>query len=486
MRSIDPQQALTFDDVLLVPEKSEVLPRQVDLSTRLTRKLKLRIPLVSAAMDTVTESEMAIAMARQGGIGVIHKNLTPDMQAHEVDKVKRSESAIIDNPITLPPDRPLAEAVLTMKRFGISGIPIVENGKLVGILTHRDLRFEDNLKQPIADVMTRNLVTAPKGTSLEEARRLLQKHRIEKLLLVNEAGSLAGLITVLDMKKSTDYPNSCKDSRGRLKVAAAVGANDWERRVAQLVEASVDVVVIDSAHGHSIGVLDAVASIRERYPDLQLIAGNVVTKEAVRDLVDRGADAVKIGVGPGSICTTRVVAGVGVPQVSAVLECAEEADKHDVPIIADGGIKYSGDIAKAIAAGASTVMIGSLFAGMAESPGERVLLDGRSYKIYHGMGSVAAMEKGSKDRYFQDDEMDPGKLVPEGIEGRVPYRGQLADSVFQMMGGLRAAMGYCGKNDLESFRQGAKLVRITNAGLRESHPHDVVITKETPNYSNRK
>ncbi len=485
MRNIDIQEGLTFDDVLLVPERSDVLPREVDLSTRFTRKLRLNIPVVSAAMDTVTESKMAIALAREGGIGIIHKNLTAQAQAHEVAKVKRSMSAVIDEPIVLSSDRPLGEAVVTMKRFGVSGIPVVDNGKLVGIITNRDLRFEENLKQPIADVMTRKLITAPNGTTPEDARQLLQKHRIEKLLLVNDDGSLAGLITVLDIQKRTQFPNACMDNRGRLKVGAAVSAVDWEERVEMLVDADVNAIVIDSAHGHSVGVLKALDNIRSKYPDLQLIAGNVVTPEAVRELVEMGADAIKVGVGPGSICTTRVVAGVGVPQITAVMMCAEEADKHGVPIIADGGIKYSGDIAKAIAAGASTVMLGSMFAGMAESPGERVLLEGRSYKVYHGMGSVAAMAKGSKDRYFQDDEMDPGKLVPEGIEGRVPYRGQLTDSIFQMMGGLRASLGYCGKPDLESFRTGARLVRITNAGLQESHPHDVVITKESPNYATR-
>jgi len=485
MRNIDIQEGLTFDDVLLVPERSDVLPREVDLSTRFTRKLRLNIPVVSAAMDTVTESKMAIALAREGGIGIIHKNLTAQAQAHEVAKVKRSMSAVIDEPIVLSSDRPLGEAVVTMKRFGVSGIPVVDNGKLVGIITNRDLRFEENLKQPIADVMTRKLITAPNGTTPEDARQLLQKHRIEKLLLVNDDGSLAGLITVLDIQKRTQFPNACMDNRGRLKVGAAVSAVDWEERVEMLVDADVNAIVIDSAHGHSVGVLKALDNIRSKYPDLQLIAGNVVTPEAVRELVEMGADAIKVGVGPGSICTTRVVAGVGVPQITAVMMCAEEADKHGVPIIADGGIKYSGDIAKAIAAGASTVMLGSMFAGMAESPGERVLLEGRSYKVYHGMGSVAAMAIGSKVRYFQDDEMDPGKLVPEGIEGRVPYRGQLTDSIFQMMGGLRASLGYCGKPDLESFRTGARLVRITNAGLQESHPHDVVITKESPNYATR-
>ncbi|MBS1262538.1 MAG: Inosine-5'-monophosphate dehydrogenase [Calditrichaeota bacterium] len=486
MRTTPEREALTFDDVLLVPRRSDVLPRQVDVTTRLTRELKLNIPFLSAAMDTVTESEMAIAIARQGGIGIIHKNLSSRAQADEVDRVKRSESAVIEKPITLSSNRPLGEAVVTMKRYGISGIPIVDDDRLVGILTHRDLRFEENLKQPIADVMTRELITAKVGTTLEEARRVLQKHRIEKLLLVDDESRLAGMITVLDIQKRTQFPHACKDSRGRLKVGAAVGANDWEKRVGPLVDANVDVIVIDSAHGHSAGVVSALNAIRRQYPDIQLIAGNVVTAAATRELIELGADAVKVGVGPGSICTTRVVAGVGVPQVSAVYQCAEEADKHGIPVIADGGIKYSGDIAKAIAAGASSVMIGSLFAGMAESPGERVLLDGRSYKIYHGMGSVSAMAGGSGDRYFQEDQLDPGKLVPEGIEGRVPYRGELADTVYQLIGGVRAAMGYCGVADLETFRTSTEMVRITNAGLRESHPHDVIITKETPNYSVKK
>jgi len=485
MSKILKHEGLTFDDVLLVPARSEVLPRDVDVRTRLTTDITLDIPLVSAAMDTVTESEMAIALARQGGIGIIHKNLSPSDQALEVDRVKRSESAVIDTPITLPSDRPLGEAVITMHRYGISGIPIVDKGKLVGILTNRDLRFEENLKQPISQVMTRNLITAPVGTTLEEARKILQKNRIEKLLLVDQDGALAGLITVLDIQKSTQFPNSCKDQGGRLRVGAAIGASDWEDRAHALVEAKVDVVVVDSAHGHNINVIETARKLRKKYPDLQIVAGNVVTSEGTRALIDAGVNAVKVGVGPGSICTTRVVAGVGVPQISAVMACAEEADKSGIPIIADGGIKYSGDISKALAAGASTVMIGSLFAGMAESPGERVLLDGRTYKIFHGMGSLAAMAKGSKDRYFQADEHEPNKLVPEGIEGRVPYRGHLADSVFQMIGGLRAAMGYCGAKDMDAFRRETRLVKITAAGLRESHPHDVIITKEAPNYSAR-
>lgn len=485
MPKILEQDGLTFDDVLLMPARSEVLPREVDVRSKLTSDISVNIPLVSAAMDTVTESEMAIALARQGGIGIIHKNLPPEGQALEVDLVKRSETAVIDNPITLPPDRPVGEAVITMRRYGISGIPIVDNGKLVGILTNRDLRFEDNLKQQIEKVMTKNLITAPVGTTLDEARKILQKHRIEKLLIVDNDGALAGLITVLDIQKSTQFPNSCKDSGGRLRVGAAIGATDWENRAAALAEAKVDVIVVDSAHGHNVNVIETVRKLRAKYPDMQIIAGNVVTAAATLELIEAGANAVKVGVGPGSICTTRIVAGVGVPQISAIMDCAEVGDKYGVPIIADGGIKFSGDIAKALAAGASTVMIGSLFAGMAESPGERVLLDGRSFKVFHGMGSLAAMSKGSKDRYFQADEHEPNKLVPEGIEGRVPYRGQLADSVFQMIGGLRAAMGYCGTADIEAFRRETQLVKITAAGLRESHPHDVIITKEAPNYSTK-
>jgi IMP dehydrogenase len=483
MEKIIENVALTFDDVLLVPAKSDVIPREVDVSSRLTNDIRLNIPLISAAMDTVTESDMAISMARQGGIGIIHKNISPVQQALEVDAVKRSESAIIDNPITMPSNRPLSEAVLTMRRYGISGIPIVDKDHLVGMLTSRDLRFEDNLQLKIADVMTRKLVTVPLNTSLEEARKLLQKHRIEKLLLVNDDDSLAGLITALDIKKSTQFPNSCKDSKGRLRVGAAVGTADYEIRVEALVEANVDVVTLDSAHGHSIHIVNAVKKLRKMYPDLQIIAGNIVTPEATEDLIQAGANAVKIGVGPGSICTTRVVAGVGVPQITAIMQCAEVADKYNIPVIADGGIKYSGDIAKALAVGASSVMIGSLFAGMAESPGESILLEGRTYKVFHGMGSMAAMAKGSKDRYFQSDEMEPNKLVPEGIEGRVPYRGNLADSVFQMIGGLRASMGYCGTKDMDAFRKDTQLVRITSAGLKESHPHDVIITKEAPNYT---
>ncbi len=476
-------QALTFDDVLIVPARSHVLPREVNTHSRLTRSIELNIPLVSAAMDTVTESTMAIAIAREGGIGIIHKNLTTDRQAREVDRVKRSESAIIDKPITLQSNQTLRDAIMKMGESGISGFPIVDDNVLVGILTHRDMRFEDNLDQRISDVMTKEVVTAPEGTTLENARDILQKNRIEKLPLVDEKGNLAGLVTVKDIQKRMQFPNACKDERGRLRVGAAVGANpEAVSRVEALVSANVDVIVVDSAHGHSQGILNTVETLRSRFPDLQIIAGNVVTAEATRDLIQAGADCVKVGVGPGSICTTRVVAGVGVPQVTAVMNCAEEAGKYDVPVIADGGIKYSGDVAKAIVAGAETVMIGSLFAGMEESPGEKVLYEGRTYKTFYGMGSLAAMKKGSKDRYFQEDEHDPGKLVPEGIEGRVPYKGALADSIYQMVGGLKASMGYCGSKDIPTFRSTAKFVTISNAGLKESHPHGVLITKEAPNY----
>ncbi len=483
MANILSESALTFDDVLILPARSEILPRDVSVRSRLTQSIELRIPLLSAAMDTVTESELAMAIAREGGIGIIHKNLSPEEQAREVDKVKRSESAVIDNPITLESNRPLGEAVITMRRYGISGIPIVDHDKLVGILTNRDIRFENNLQQPISNVMTKNVVTTPEGTSPDDALKILQKHRIEKLPVVDDKGDLVGLITVKDIKKRMQFPHASKDDKGRLLVGAAIGGGgDWEQRAEYLVDAKADVIVVDSAHGHSIGVLETVKKLRNKYPDLQIIAGNIVTAQGTRDLIDAGANAVKVGIGPGSICTTRVVAGVGVPQVSAIQWCAEEADKSGVPIIADGGIKYSGDIAKAIAAGASTVMIGSLFAGTVESPGETVLYEGRTFKVFRGMGSLGAMKEGSKDRYFQADEHDPGKLVPEGIEGRVPFRGKLADNVFQMIGGLRAAMGYSGAKDIESLRKNTTLVKITGAGLRESHPHDVVITKEAPNY----
>jgi len=474
--------SLTFDDVLLVPQVSEVLPRDVDLHTRFTRNIALNIPIMSAGMDTVTENRLAIAIAREGGIGVIHKNMSIEKQALEVDKVKRSEHGVIWDPIFLSPDNLISEALAIMERYRISGVPITLKGKLVGILTNRDLRFERNYEQEIKQVMTKdNLITAPVGTTLEEAKVILQKHKVEKLPIVDDNFNLKGLITIKDIEKIRQYPNSAKDERGRLLVAAAVGVTkDVMERVEALAKSKVDVVVLDTAHGHSKGVLDAVKQIRKRFPDLEIVAGNVATPEGTRDLIKAGANAVKVGIGPGSICTTRVVAGVGVPQITAIYDCACEAEKYDVPVIADGGIKYSGDIAKAIAAGADVVMIGSLFAGTEESPGDLEIYQGRSYKVYRGMGSVSAMRDGSRDRYFQENAP---KLVPEGVEGRVPFRGSLAETVYQLLGGLRAGMGYCGTKNIHELKTKTKFTRITNAGLRESHPHDVVITKEAPNYS---
>ena len=476
--------ALTFDDVLLAPRHSLVHPKDVSLSSRFTRGITLNVPLASAAMDTVTESEMAIAMARYGAIGVLHKNMSVDRQAAEVDRVKRSESGMILNPITLSPTASLKEAVALMMRFKISGVPIVDaTGKLVGILTNRDLQFERNLEQPLAGVMTsEELITAPLGTTLDEAERILAKHRIEKLPVVDGEGMLKGLITVKDIHKRRQYPDANKDQYGRLRVAAAIGAGgDYLDRARALVQAGVDVLIIDTAHGHSEGVLQATAKVREAFPDVQLIAGNVATKAGAAALVERGVDAVKVGVGPGSICTTRVVTGVDVPQIAAVMDAVEGTG--DVPIIADGGIKYSGDIVKALAAGASSVMMGSMLAGTEESPGESFLLEGRRFKMIRGMGSLSAMQDGSADRYFQDGEMGPKKLVPEGIEGRVPYKGPVGDVLFQMIGGLRSGMGYVGCGTIEQLRTEAEFVRITTAGLRESHPHDVTITREAPNYS---
>ncbi len=475
---------MTFDDVLLVPAASEVLPRDVDTTTRLTKTITLNIPLVSAGMDTVTESRMAIAMAREGGIGVIHKNMSIERQAMEVDRVKRSEHGVISDPIYLSPDSPISEALVLMERYRISGVPVTENGKLVGILTNRDLRFEKDFNQQVGKVMTKNnLVTAPVGTTLEQAKEILQKHKVEKLPIVDDDFNLRGLITIKDIEKARQYPMSAKDKDGRLLVAAAVGVSaDTMDRVEALVNAKVDAVVIDTAHGHSRSVLDTVYKIKSKYSDLQVIAGNVGTAEGTRDLISAGADAVKVGIGPGSICTTRVVAGAGVPQITAIYDCSQEAAKYDIPIIADGGVKYSGDVTKAIAAGADAVMLGSLLAGTEESPGEIEIYQGRSYKVYRGMGSLGAMKEGSKDRYFQEDQK---KLVPEGVEGRVPYRGTLADAVFQIIGGLRAGMGYCGAANIEALKKNTKFIRITPAGLRESHPHDVVITKEAPNYSLR-
>ena len=477
-------EGLTFDDVLLVPRRSEVHPSSTDVGTKLTRSITLTIPLVSAAMDTVTESRMAIAMARQGGMGIIHKNMTVDRQAEEVDRVKRSESGMIAAPITVRPDAPLREAVQQMERFSVSGVPVVEDdGRLVGILTNRDLQFETDMDRTVAEAMTREgLVTAPVGTSLEEAVRILHRHRIEKLPVVDENGLLRGLITVKDVRKRAQFPNACKDERGRLRVGAAIGAHpqrDVERARA-LIEAGVDVLVVDTAHGHSVGVLDAVSRIREIYPDVQLIAGNVATREGAAALVERGVDAVKVGVGPGSICTTRVVTGVGVPQLTAVMDAVEGA-AGAVPVIADGGIKYSGDMVKALAAGAHTVMMGSMLAGTDESPGESFLLEGRRFKTLRGMGSLGAMQEGSADRYFQESG-DARKFVPEGIEGRVEYKGAVADTIYQLIGGLRSGMGYLGCPTIDVLRTAPQFMRITGGGLRESHPHDVTITREAPNY----
>ena len=476
--------ALTFDDVLLAPRHALVHPKDVSTASRFTRGIPLNVPLVAAAMDTVTESEMAIAMARAGGIGVLHKNMSIDRQAAEVDRVKRSESGMIMNPITLSPDATLREAVSLMTRFKISGVPVVDgDGRLVGIITNRDLQFERSLDRPLRDAMTaEGLVTAPVGTTLDEAERILGRHRIEKLPVVDADGRLKGLITVKDIHKRRQYPGSNKDQHGRLRAAAAVGAGgDYLARARALVDAGVDVLVIDTAHGHSAGVLAATAAVREAFPDVQLVAGNVATRDGAAALVERGVDAVKVGVGPGSICTTRVVTGVGVPQLTAVFDAVEGAG--DVPVIADGGVKYSGDIVKALAAGASSVMMGSMLAGTEESPGESLLLEGRRFKMIRGMGSLAAMQDGSADRYFQEGEMSPKKLVPEGIEGRVPYKGNVADVLFQMIGGLRSGMGYVGCATIEALRTETQFVRITAAGLRESHPHDVTITREAPNYS---
>lgn len=479
------REGLTFDDVLLVPHRSEVLPKDVDLSTQLTPAIKLNIPLMSAAMDTVTDARMAIAMAREGGLGIIHKNMSIAEQAAQVDKVKRSEHGVITDPFFLSPEHLIQDAENLMARYRISGVPITRDGKLVGILTNRDLRFEQDYSRPIGEVMTsKNLVTAPVGTTLEEAQKLLAAHRIEKLPIVDEDYNLRGLITIKDIEKNTKYPNSAKDAKGRLLCGAAVGVtHDVFERIEALIAAKVDVISIDTAHGHSVGVLHQVEAIRKRYPNIQLFAGNVATAAATHDLISAGVDCVKVGIGPGSICTTRVVAGIGVPQITAIADCAEEADKHGIKIIGDGGIKYSGDITKALAAGASCVMLGSLLAGTEEAPGDVELYQGRSFKVYRGMGSLAAMAEGSKDRYFQEDAK---KLVPEGVEGRVPYKGPVADTVFQMMGGLRSGMGYCGAPNIDDLRKNGEFIRITGAGLVESHPHDITITKEAPNYSSNK
>ncbi|MFT5233034.1 MAG: IMP dehydrogenase [Candidatus Krumholzibacteriia bacterium] len=481
------REALTFDDVLLVPGYSEVIPAEIDTSTQLTRTIRLQIPLLSAAMDTVTESEMAIALARSGGMGVIHKNMTPKEQAGNVERVKRSESGMITKPITLGPDRSIEEALALMSKYRISGVPITEGKKLVGILTNRDLRFVDDTSSAVRDVMTsENLITVPEGTTLEESAAILHKHRIEKLLVVNDAGELSGLITVKDIQKKLDYPHSCKDKKGRLRVAAAIGVGpDTAERAAYLVKKGVDLLVIDTAHGHSRNVIEMVRTLKAKYPETQMMAGNIATGAAAEALIEAGADAVKVGIGPGSICTTRVVAGVGVPQITAIMDVVAVARKHGVPVVADGGIRYSGDVAKAIAVGADCAMMGSLLAGTDESPGEKVLFEGRVYKTYRGMGSLSAMEQGSKDRYFQDNISEAEKLVPEGIEGRVPYKGGAHDVLYQMVGGLRSGMGYCGCQTIAEFQERAEMVRSTSAGMAESHPHDVQITKEAPNYGKR-
>ncbi len=477
------KEGLTFDDVLLIPAKSEVLPRDVSVSTILSKTLKLNIPIISAGMDTVTEAKMAIAIAREGGIGIIHKNMSIEAQAGEVDRVKRSESGVITNPFYLNPDSLVSDAEQLMAKFRISGVPIVnEEMKLVGIITNRDLRFIDDYSMKIDEVMTKdNLVTAPVGTTLQDAENILQKHKIEKLPLVDNQGVLKGLITIKDIEKVIQFPNSAKDEHGRLVVGAAVGVTaDTMERTKALIDAGIDILVVDTAHGHSQGVLEKVREIRKAYPEITMVAGNVATAQATKDLIEAGANVIKVGIGPGSICTTRIIAGIGVPQITAVYDCANQAKKYGVPVIADGGIKYSGDIVKALAAGAHAVMLGSLLAGVSESPGDREIYQGRQFKVYRGMGSLGAMEKGSKDRYFQENNQ---KLVPEGIEGRVPYKGPLHDTIHQLVGGIRAGMGYCGTKTLEDLRENGQFIKITNAGLKESHPHDVQITKEAPNYS---
>ena len=476
------KQGLTFDDVLLIPAHSDVLPRDVDVRTHLTQNVTLNIPVMSAGMDTVTEAEMAIAMAREGGIGVIHKNMSIDEQAREVKLVKRSEHGIIVDPIYLAPDNTLSDADELMNKYHISGVPITENGKLVGIITNRDMRFETDLSRPISDIMTsKGLISAPEHTTMEEAKRILQAHRIEKLPLVDDDGHLKGLITIRDIEKMRKFPNSNKDSDGRLKVAAAIGVtSDVEDRVEALLDAKADVLVIDTAHGHSEGVLQTIRRLRKAFPHLELIAGNVATYDATKALIEAGVSAVKVGIGPGSICTTRVIAGIGVPQITAIYDCAKAAEGTGIPIIADGGIQYSGDIAKALGAGASCVMLGNLLAGTEEAPGEMIIYQGKNYKSYRGMGSLGAMQAGSKDRYFQQNAK---KLVPEGIEGRIPYKGHVSDVLFQLIGGLRASMGYCGAKDIKAMNEDTQFIQITGAGLRESHPHDVSITKEAPNYS---
>lgn len=475
------KQGLTFDDVLLIPGRSDLLPKDVEVSTQLTKNIKLGIPIMSAGMDTVTEVKMAIAMAREGGIGIIHKNMNIEAQAKMVDRVKRSEHGVITDPFYLSAEHTIKDALDIMEYYHISGVPITEGNKLIGIITNRDIRFETDFTQPIRLAMTSaKLVTAPVGTTVDQAKQILREHKIEKLPLVDENFNLCGLITIKDIEKTSKYPNAAKDKSGRLLAGAAVGiAKDTMQRVEAIIEAGVDVVVVDTAHGHSIGVINMVSAIKEKYPKINLIAGNVATGEATAELIKAGADAIKVGIGPGSICTTRVVAGIGVPQITAVLDCAEVSKKYSIPIIADGGIKYSGDIVKAIAAGADVVMLGNLLAGTEESPGETIILQGRSYKVYRGMGSMGAMQDGSSDRYFQEDAQ---KLVPEGIEGRIPYKGSVADTLFQLVGGLKAGMGYCGVKNIRDMQSKTKFIHISNAGLAESHPHDVTITKEAPNY----
>ena len=477
------EEGLTFDDVLLVPAESDVLPAETDVRTLFSRNIQLNVPITSAAMDTVTESGMAIALAQQGGIGIIHKNMSITDQADEVDKVKRSESGMIVNPITMSPDQSISEALAVMQKYKISGVPITHNGKLVGILTNRDLRFESNFNQKISQVMTReSLITVPVGISMDEAKRILHKHKIEKLLVVDEEYRLKGLITVKDIKKTIEFPSACKDAMGRLRVGAAIGpSDDMEERAQALVNAQIDVLVIDTAHGHSKKVMEGITFIKQKFPQVDLVAGNIATEEGATALITRGVDGIKVGMGPGSICTTRVVTGAGVPQITAIDSCYRISREYGVPLIADGGIKYSGDVAKAIAAGASSVMIGSLFAGTDEAPGEQILYQGRSYKMYRGMGSIEAMKRGSKERYRQTTD-DAMKMVPEGIEGRVPYRGSISNIVYQLIGGLRAGMGYCGCHTLDDMRKNARFMRITSASLKESHVHDVIITKESPNY----
>jgi len=484
MIKMPPEEAFSFDDVLLLPNYSDVVPKDVQVGTRLTRNLTMNIPLVSAAMDSVTEADAAICMAREGGIGIIHRNMSIESEAREVDQVKKSESGMIIDPVTIGPDRPVEDVLKVMTRYRISGVPVTEGDRLVGIVTNRDLRFETNLERPVSEVMTKdNLVTVPEGISLEESKKLLHQHRIEKLLVVDKAGRLAGMITIKDIEKIKKYPNASKDSLGRLRVGAAIGVGpDMEARAEALLKASADVILIDTSHGHSKNVIDAVIKLKGTFSDIELIAGNVGTAKGAEDLINAGVDGVKIGIGPGSICTTRIVAGIGVPQMTAILNCRSVSSKTGVPLIADGGIKYSGDITKAIGAGAHSVMIGGLFAGTEESPGETILFQGRSYKVYRGMGSIEAMKKGSKDRYYQTDDEAPDKLVPEGIVGRVPHRGALSANIHQLIGGLKAGMGYVGCRTLEELREKARFVRISAAGLRESHVHDVIITKEAPNY----